>query len=314
MKQAGKPDAALPIGRVLVAIDFSTASRAAFAFAIPLLEKWRAEVHLVHVFAPDYPLASITALPVVVPENEIERRVHSQLKDVAAQQAITVRRENIHVVKGTPFREICRLASELKIDLIVSATRGQTGLKHLALGSTAERVVRHAPCPVLIVHASDRNRPHRATFEKILAPTDFSSCGEAGVEMAKKLAQDFGAELVLIHSVDLHYYSTNPEFMLYDLPPLIEAAQKTGREQLAETVALVRQEKIPAEAVLGCGHAGEEICQEARNRGVDLIVIATHGRTGLSHVLLGSTAEYVVRHAPSPVLVIVSRERTPPFR
>ena len=77
---------------------------------------------------------------------------------------------------GRPYEQICRLARRLEIDLIITATRGRTGLKHLALGSTAERVVRHAPCPVLVVHPSAGSaRRLSPTFKKILVPIDFSA-------------------------------------------------------------------------------------------------------------------------------------------
>ena len=308
--EAGKTANRLQIRRALVATDFSVPSREAFRFALPLLERWEADVHLVHVFATDYPFSSMTVPPLVVPPEEIERRVLSQLKDFAAQETIALPRENLHAIPGTAWKEICRLARELPIDLIASATRGQTGLKHLALGSTAERIVRHAPCPVLVVHPLDRNQPHRAGFETIFAPVDFSECGMVGLEAARAIAREFDARLVLFHSLDLHYYSTNPEFMLYDLPPIIDAAEKAAREQLDEMIELVRREKIAGETVLGCGHAGERICHEARERAADLIVTSTHGRTGLAHVFIGSTAEYVVRHAPCPVLVIPSHTRS----
>jgi nucleotide-binding universal stress UspA family protein len=298
-----------PVHRVLAAVDFSGSSRTALAFAIPLLAKWHAELHLVHVFPVDYPLSSLTALPIVVPEIEIERRVHAQLKDVAARHDVAVRHENIHAVRGTPFREICRLATELKIDLIVTATRGQAGLKHLALGSTAERVVRHASCPVLVIPHLERPSLHHSSFKKILAPVDFSDCAEAGLVGAKAIARQFGAEIVLLYSVDLHYYSTNSEFVLYDLPPLLKAAEKAGTEKLEELAEVASDDGIATEMILGNGHAGEQICQQAKSHNCDLIVIATHGRTGLSHVLLGSITEYVVRHAPCPVMVIPSRCR-----
>jgi nucleotide-binding universal stress UspA family protein len=300
-----------PVRSALVAIDFSAPSRAALAFAIPLLAKYQAELHLVHVFPVDYPAASLAALPAVLPEIEIERRVHARLRDLAAEHAVAVSSGNIHAIRGTPHKEICRLAHELKVDLIVTATRGQTGLKHLALGSTAERVVRHSPCPVMIIHSLDQLRPHDTGFERILAPVDFSDCGKAGLAAAKAVARRFGSRLVLLHSVDLHYYCTNPEFLLYDLPPLLEAAEKAAGAQLQELAGIVRRDGVATEIILGSGHPGAQICQEAKEHGCDLIVTATHGRTGLPHILVGSTAEYVVRHAPCPVIVVPSRDRPP---
>ncbi len=228
----------LSFRRVLVPIDFSPASSEVLAFVLPLLKKFGAELHLVHVFASDYPLASLVTMPLIVPEIEVSRRVRSHLKDVALQQAIALRRENIHAVKGQPFTQICRLAREIKADLIVIATRGLTGLKHLALGSTAERVVRHAPCPVLVVHATGgRAKRPSATFKKIVVPVDFSLVPRKDWPTRGHSRKRFGPKLLLVHSVDLHAYSANPEYSLYDFPPLLAAAEKAARAQMRELVA-----------------------------------------------------------------------------
>src|SRR6266568_122632 len=136
--------ATLEIRNVLVAIDFSAPSLEAIEAALPLIKHFGADLHLVHVFEPDYPLSSMAAIPLVVPELEVGQRVQRRLRDVAEDYSVPLRRENIHAVKGRPFEEICRLAQEIDIDLIVIATRGNTGLKHLVLGSTAERVVRYS--------------------------------------------------------------------------------------------------------------------------------------------------------------------------
>lgn len=146
----------LRVRRVLVPIDFSPASREALAFALPLVQKFGAELHLVHVFAPDYPLSSMVALPLIVPEIEVERRVRTHLQGVAKKEEAVVRRENVHAIKGRPFEEICRRAKERGTELIVTSTHGRTGLAHIFIGSTAEYVVRHAPCPVLVVPSHPR--------------------------------------------------------------------------------------------------------------------------------------------------------------
>jgi nucleotide-binding universal stress UspA family protein len=297
------------IRRVLVAIDFSPPSRAALAFAASLIRKFGAELHLAHVVAADFPLASLVALPLIVPEIEVERRVRSRLKEFAAREVLPVRQENIHAVQGRPFEEICRLARELEIDLVVTGTRGQTGLKHLVLGSTAERVVRHAPCPVLVLHSLGNFRRGRALFRRILAPLDFSPCSMQGAAVAKALAKEFGSQLFLLHAIDLHYYSANSKYLLYDYPPLLAAAERAARQRMKELVAALAREGIAVDSTLENGHVGEQICGRARGLRVELIVTSTHGRMGLKHALLGSTAEYVVRHAPCPVLVVPRRAR-----
>jgi nucleotide-binding universal stress UspA family protein len=307
--------ATLQIRNVLVAIDFSAPSLKAIETALPLVKHFGADLHLVHVFEPDYPLSSMAAIPLVVPELEVGQQVRRRLRGVAKDYSVPLRRENIHAIKGRPFEEICRLAQEIDIDLIVIATRGNTGLRHLVLGSTAERVVRYSPCPVLVVRANDsKKKPARqlATFRKILVPVDFSDCSTKGLDHAKALAREFKAKLILLHSIALQYYVASDEYARYDLPRLLEQIDEAAKQQMRDLVQQTNWNGVEVETSIEIGHAGQQICAEATERNAGLIAISTHGRTGFKHVLLGSTAEYVVRHASCPVLVVPSRERALP--
>jgi nucleotide-binding universal stress UspA family protein len=305
------------IRNLLVPIDFSPSSLEAVEFALPLLKKFGAALHLLHVFEPDYPLAAMAAMPLIVPELEVGRRVRRHLRDVAKKYGIELGPRNIHALKGRPFEEICRLARETGSGLVVISTRGNTGLKHLLLGSTAERVVRYSPCPVLVVRGADRKKkagrngrsPRALGFKKLLVPIDFSDCSMKGLDYARSLAKQFGSTLVLLHSVHLEYYVASDEYARYDLPLLMREAEKAAKEQMRTLVRQTNWEGLKVETTLEVGHAGQEICDRAKDRGADLIVTSTHGNTGLKHILLGSTAEFVVRHAHCPVLVVPSHER-----
>jgi nucleotide-binding universal stress UspA family protein len=297
---------------VLAPIDFSQRSLEAIECALPLLKQLGAELHLLHVFEQDYPLSSMMALPLVVPELEVGRRVRRHLKDVANKHSVPLRRENIHAVKGRPFEQICRLARERHIDLIVTSTRGNTGLKHLLLGSTAERVVRYSPCPVLIVRPAGDNGKmikRALSFGKILVPIDFSDCSMKGLEYAKALAKQFGSTLVLLNSVALQYFITSDEYARYDLPLLMQQAEKASRNQMRDLIAQTDWDGVEVESSLQIGHAGQQICARAIEHHADVIVTSTHGTTGFKHILVGSTAEYVVRHASCPLLVVPSHKR-----
>ena len=309
---------ALKLRNVLVPIDFSEPSLEAIEFALPLLKEFGAHLHLVHVFEPDYPLTSMMAMPLIVPELEVGRRVRRHLKEAAKKYSVELRRENIHAPRGRPFEEICRLARDRDIDLIVTSTRGNTGLKHLVLGSTAERVVRYSPCPVLVVRPIDRNKKagrngkigqHELTFGKILVPIDFSECSMKGLAYAKALAKQFESKLVLLNSVALQYYIASDGYFRYDFPLLMQQAEKASRNQMQDLIEKTDWEGTEVESSLQIGHAGQQICARAIDHHADLIVTSTHGTTGFKHILVGSTAEYVVRHASCPVLVVPSHER-----
>jgi len=313
-----KTRSALKIRSILVPTDFSAASLAAIEHALPLTRSFGGDLHLVHVSEPDYPFVCMTAMPLILPEPEVGQQVRRRLKDMARKYSIELRRENIHACRGRPFEEICRLARDRGIDLIVAVTRGNTGLKHLALGSTAERIVRYAPCPVLVVHplnlkekaeGNGKMTKRELGFRRILVPIDFSECSIHGLAYAKALAKQFGSKLVLLNSIALQYYFTSDEYARYDWPLLMEQAEKSSRSQMRELIEKTNWEGIEVEASLQIGHAGEQICARALEQKADLIVTSTHGTTGFKHILVGSTAEYVVRHAACPVLVVPRHER-----
>ena len=300
--KAAAKSAFLNIRNLLVPIDFSAASLEAVEEALPLLRLFGADLHLVHVSEPDYPLVNMAAIPLILPESEIRCRVQRRLQRVAHKYSIQLRRENIHVLRGRPFEEICHLARERSIDLIVMSTRGNAGLKRLALGSTAEHVVRYSPCPVLVMHPVDGRKANGSRrianstlrFDRILVPIDFSDCSMKGLAYAKALAKRFGSKLILLNSIALQYYITSDEYARYDLPLLMKRTEQSARDQVRKLVEKTNWTGIEVETAFEIGHAGQQICDRAEDRKADLIVTSTHGRTGLKHVLIGSTAEYAL--------------------
>src|SRR5262249_37854896 len=157
--------------------------------------RFNAELHLLNVFEPPSPIAEVAGIPLIFPEPEIMSHLYRELDDVGQSHGVPVGRENIHVVKGRPFEEICRLASDKQIDLIVMPTHGHTGLRHLMVGSTTEQVVRHTSCPVLVlkrdVHAPKAK--HGTSFRKIVVPIDFSPSSMKALDYAQQLAHELGS-------------------------------------------------------------------------------------------------------------------------
>jgi nucleotide-binding universal stress UspA family protein len=306
----------LRIKNVLVPTDFSARSLQALLHALPLTKSFGAKLHLVHVSELDYPLSNMAGVPIVLPERETRSLVRRDLQRIARKHSICLGEENIHTLKGSPFEEICRFAREKAIDLIVMSTHGNTGFKHFAMGSTAERVVRYSPCPVLVMHTADRQingngktETHQLSFKRIIVPIDFSGCSLKGLDYAKALAKRFGSELILLNSVALHYYFPGDEYARYDVPKLVMRSEHFAREQMGQLIRKTDWKGIKVTPSFQIGHAGDQICTEAVDQDADVIVTSTHGITGFKHMLVGSTAEYVVRHALCPVLVVPSHER-----
>jgi universal stress protein A len=142
-------------------------------------------------------------------------------------------------------------------------------------------------------------------IKRILVPIDYSECATKALRYAIPLAQQHGATIDLLHVISSPAYGYG-EYGTIALEPAPVPGSKKALQKLAET-------EIPAEVPftteVRTGAAHLEISQFAQSEAADLIVISTHGYTGLKHVLLGSVAEHVVRHAPCPVLVVRVQER-----
>src|SRR5262249_14892921 len=133
-----------------------------------------------------------------------------RLKDIAEKLALSP--HNLHVVSGRAYRSICELARNIGTELIIAAASGQTALQHVLLGSTAERIVQHAPCPTLVVRGWKRSffkkngdaTAGRAThLRNILVPLDFSRCSMVGLEYAIRLRESSSGEFVLLNSMSV---------------------------------------------------------------------------------------------------------------
>ena len=142
---------------------------------------------------------------------------------------------------------------------------------------------------------------------KILVPIDFSDCSKKALQYAVPFAKQFGATITLMHVVHVNYVG-GPELGALDFPFTEVELRKSGEKQLAELAATEVQTQTPAETIVRIGQEVVEIVGAAKELESDLIIISTHGRTGLQHVFLGSVAENVVRLAPCPVLVVREHE------
>lgn len=148
--------------------------------------------------------------------------------------------------------------------------------------------------------------PALVALKSILVPIDFSAAGRAALKYGRRFAEQFGAKVTLLYVIEPIPY---PDFA--SVPAMETRATARAAKLKLEELAL--NAGLPAAGLDGCvvrvGSPFQEIIAAARSLKTDLIVISTHGYSGLKHVLLGSTAERVVRHAPCPVLVVRQRER-----
>ena len=143
-------------------------------------------------------------------------------------------------------------------------------------------------------------------IRSILLPTDFSDCGNYALSYAASLARTFGASIICVHVIEpmvptVGYSGMTEPLPIADITDQLEYSAERELPKLAE-----REEcaGLEVEEMIVHGEAASEIVRVAKERNVDLIVVSSHGRTGLGRILFGSTAEAVVRHASCPVLVV----------
>src|SRR5690606_8769829 len=210
------------------------------------------------------------------------------------------------VVRGMAVAPaLLRYAEEHDVDLVVMGTHGRRGIERAVIGSVAEEVVRHAACPVLTVRQR-KEPPGEGRVTSVLVPVDFSSHSREALRYARELAASYEAGLTLLHVVEetLHPAFYGPALRsIYDAIPDIEDQAVPELERFfGETEGA----DVAARFVARPGRAASAIADHAEEEGHDLIVMATHGRTGVERFLMGSVAEKVVRRAPCPVFTVKS--------
>ena len=145
------------VKKVLVPIDFSESSLKALKYAVAFAGQFGASICLVHVVEPASFLNDVRNVPLAVSDGEVANMLHHKLVMLARKQIDPVTPVHPLVCIGKPFDEIVKTAKTFNADLIILATHGRTGLKRALLGSTAEQVVRHASCPVLVVREKEHD-------------------------------------------------------------------------------------------------------------------------------------------------------------
>jgi nucleotide-binding universal stress UspA family protein len=205
------------------------------------------------------------------------------------------------VRRGIPHTTIVDYASVHEMDLVVMGTHGRTGLQRFLLGSVTERVLREAPVPVVTTHLDDeRDVP---SYEQILVPTDGSEGATAAVEHALDIASATGGHLHVLSVVDSRAIAGG--FEAGPALPSIRTHLETYAQDAADTfVERAAEAGVDATGTVTVGLPADEIRDYAEREGVDLVVMGTHGRTGLERVVFGSVTERVARTVEVPVLTI----------
>lgn len=284
---------------IVVAVDFSGPSQAATARASWLAERCHASVHVVHSARLPVPVISHEfAIP--GPEWEtIRSAAQTQVDAIAADLKKRGLDATAEVSREIAVDAILSAATKHNADLIVMGSHGHTGLSHLMLGSVAERTLRGATVPVLVV--KEEKAKAAKAIGRIVFATDFSAHAGAAAELAVGFAKALGASVEICHVQSMQ---TQPWMSIEPPPPSdwVEALRREASERVQEVLAEFTKAGVEARTHLIEDTPSLAIPALAEELQADLIVMGTRGHSGLRHVLLGSVAERTVRMATCSVL------------
>lgn len=209
-----------------------------------------------------------------------------------------------HVVEGDAAANIVRVATATQVDLIAMTTHGRSGFARWALGSVAERVVCETALPVFLVRETTALPSDK--LQRILVPLDGSPLAEQALPAAVALAQATGAELLLLQVVQT--LDKGGQHMLFKNEAEAQAAlaqwQTRAETYLQQVAQLIQAQKVVCVCRALAGNVVETIIDTAETADIDLLVLSTHGRSGLRRWFYGSVANKVLRGVSCPLLVI----------
>ena len=281
--------------RILVPTDFSPPSDAALSYARLLAKTMDASLLLLHVTGTHSTLTRATVDP--------RDRVPAALREL--RNRLTPDDRAPHVVVSAveapdPAGQIVRTARSMEACLVVMGTHGRGGIARVLIGSVAETVVRTAPCPVFTANGTLRASPKG--FRRILVPTDFSTPSDAALDCARRLAAGLGASVHLLHVLpDVSSGEIASELFVTEPPEARSMRLMDARDRLKHRITADDRATLRATSEVILGSPAQIIVDYAADNQFDLIVMGTHGRTGMAHLLVGSVAERVVRTAGCPV-------------
>lgn len=299
---------------VLFPTDFSPYARYAMQYAIAMARRFGGILHVAHMidsalFGEGQGQARIVGMGGSKSEMDaVYESVHehaatrlNHVLQISRDQGVEAQ---MHILRGLPWERTVALAAELGVGLVVIPTHGRSGFDRLVYGSVCERVVRQSPAPVLCIKHPEHEFVAEPALEvnlrQVVFPTDFSDYSLQVLPYAVSLCRMFDARLTLVHVAE------TPLFMPEMLPQTtveIEIEQRTQAEQQLHRAACTAV-GVNVDTEVRMGQPHRQIAEVVAERGADLVVVPTHGYSGIRHVLFGSVAEKVVRSAPCPVMTI----------
>jgi nucleotide-binding universal stress UspA family protein len=279
------------ISKILLATDFSSESQRALQYALSLAKSYEAKLLITHAVPPD---AGITTMEMQLPVHDLmQSNAERNVALLEQTEELKSFPHEVIVESGEAWEVLNEAAGNKNIDLIVMGTHGRGGIDKLFLGSTAEKVIRHASCPVLTV--GPQVKPlSLGRFGHILYATDFSDGSMRALTYALSLAEQDGAELTMLHVIESNLASES-ELIEWKLD-----ARRKLNQLIPPDVDLACKPEIEVEV----GAPAEEIVCLAGTRNAELIVMGARGGGAASTHLPWTTLHHVLQHAHCPVLTV----------
>ncbi|MEM6730667.1 MAG: universal stress protein [Myxococcota bacterium] len=294
------------LNTVLLATDFTDASKNALEHAAFIAMKNDATLHVLHVRVPftDSISAKESELPgAQTIQQAIDRVSEDEMAALSPKFEVPLVRKVIS--DFDPADAICEYAKRNEADLIVVGTHGRRGFARLMIGSIAGRVIRKSPVSVLAVGNGESHQLVESSYRKILVPVDFSDASKRALKHALALGERYGSRVFLLHVVEgvphPAYYYQDRDTVLEAFPKLIERTRSALDELVADS-------NLEVTAIVAEGRAHRKIDEIAREHDVDLVVMGRQGLGDVGDLLLGSVTERTLRRAPCPVLADLSAE------
>jgi nucleotide-binding universal stress UspA family protein len=291
----------MTIAKIIVGTDFSQQAEAAVEHSLAVARHAGAEVVLMHALSmpePDYVMPYPVTTPAIYVEqvDAIVKEARAKL-DEMRERHIGQGVEVSHVfVNDMADRGLVQVATETEADLVVVGSHGRTGISRFLLGSVAEKVVRRAPCDVLVA----RGDAPAGGYKRILLPVDFSEVSDRAMARAAELVEP-GGKVDLLHCWQLpggsvtYWGSVGPGLG----ESIVKGANEFGRKAIERVGTTNAEFSLAIEE----GDARHSIEKRTENGDYDLVLMGSHGRKGINRALLGSVAESTLRHLKTAVYV-----------
>ena len=288
--------------RILLATDFSPHAEVARQVATQLARQDECQLLLLTVLEPlEEPLAGVRVPPMISPqaweaelsgeEQELEQAKARRLAQEAAEiEAASIRVTQL-VREGDPDKEIVAAAKEIGADLIVMTAYGHSGIERLFVSDIAERTIRKARTPVLLIRPEDIDRRESITFSRLLVGLDGSRNAESTLRYARMFAQVFDSELLLLGVPEADF----------EEPQLVDYLEKVS--------SALRKANLKARALVTGSGAARTIEEVSESEASDLVILAKNGRGGsFRRAALGSVAARAIQTVECPILLIDTSE------